>query len=50
MAKTYTTISVPLRTKARWDMMKSEMYGDLAEQVSQEKMTEDLLDKAKNDL
>lgn len=48
MAKTYTTISVPLKTKARWDMIKEEMYGDLAEEVSHERMAEDLLEEVRD--
>jgi len=49
MAKTYTTISVPLKTKAKFEARKEDYYGELASEVSQERFVEDLLAEVRDD-
>jgi hypothetical protein len=48
MAKTYTTVSVPQKTKAKFDARKEDYYGmELADQISNEKFVEDLLEEVR---
>lgn len=48
MAKRYTTVSMSLKTKAKFEARKEDYYGnELASEVSQEKFIEDLLEEVK---
>lgn len=50
MVKCYTTISVKLSTKAKFDARKEDYYGrELAQEVSHEKFLEDLLEEARDE-
>lgn len=48
MAKKYTTVSVPQKTKAKFDARKEDYYGrEIANQISNEKFVEDLLEEVR---
>lgn len=43
MVKKWTTIGISEKTKAKWDLVKERKYGPVSDEVSQDRMMDDLL-------